>query len=159
MINRVILTGRLTNDIELRTTNDKTPYAFFTLAVNRSFAGSNQSSTPTDFIPCIAWRVTAQTMSKYLHKGSLIGVEGKIEVYQQQANDPTTRRVNVNVSNFTFLESKRRSDDQQNRVSQNVNDDATLTFDDQIDMLETTSIKNLSTETSPDDINFDDIEF
>lgn len=104
MINKVILTGRLTQDVELRNTNDGTPYTFFTIAVNR------RNNDQADFISCIAWRQTAELMKNYLNKGSLIGVEGRLEVFNQQKDGQYESRTTVQVSNITFLESKAQAD-------------------------------------------------
>ncbi len=113
MINKVILTGRLTQDVELRRTNDGTPYAFFTIAVNR------RQQDQTDFISCTAWRQTAELMNQYLNKGSLIGVEGSLQVFSQQKDGQYETRTTVQVSNITFLES--RSQAQQRTAEQNLN--------------------------------------
>ncbi len=104
MINKVILTGRLTQDIELRRTNDGTPYAFFTIAVNR------RQQDQTDFIPCTAWRQTAELMAQYLTKGALIGVEGTLQVFSQQKDGNYETRTTVQVSQLTFLETKAQAD-------------------------------------------------
>ena len=77
MINRVVLIGRLTKDPELRKKQSGTSVVSYTIAVNR------RSQTPgqpdADFINCVAWNKTAELMAQYLHKGSLIGVEGRIQ--------------------------------------------------------------------------------
>lgn len=104
MINKVILTGRITQDVELRRTNDGTPYAFFTIAVNR------RQQDQTDFISCTAWRQTAELMANYLNKGSLIGVEGSLQVYSQQKDGQYDTRTTVQVSNVTFLETRAQAD-------------------------------------------------
>lgn len=100
MINSVVLTGRLTKDIELRRTGDGTPYTFFTLAVN---SGKDEA----DFIPCTAWRQTAELLNQYVGQGSLIGVQGQIKVYSQQVNGEFETRTNINVAHITFLESRK----------------------------------------------------
>lgn len=76
MINRVILVGRLTKGPELRRTQSGKNTCSYTLAVNRKVKSNGQD---TDFIACVAWDKTAEFMAKYLHKGSLIGVEGRIQ--------------------------------------------------------------------------------
>ncbi len=105
MLNKVILIGRLTNGVELRHTNEQVPYAYFTLAVNRSGSASNRDKT--DFISCVAFRSTAEVMARYLSKGSLISVEGRLEVYSTQNAGEYQTRTNVVVNNLVFLESKR----------------------------------------------------
>lgn len=85
MINRVVLIGRLTKDPELRYTPNGVAVATFTLAVNRIFA--NQSGErEADFINCVVWRKQAENMANYLRKGSLTGIEGRIQTrnYENQ---------------------------------------------------------------------------
>ena len=105
MINRVVLVGRLTKDPELRKTQSGTSVVSYTIAVNR------RSQTPgqpdADFISCVAWNKTAELMAQYLHKGSLIGVEGRIQTrnYENQQG----QRVYVTevvTDNVQFLEPK-----------------------------------------------------
>ena len=74
MINRVILVGRLTRDPELRKTQSGASVVSYTIAVNRRVQTPGQPDA--DFINCVAWNKTADLMAQYLHKGSLIGVEG-----------------------------------------------------------------------------------
>ena len=86
MINRVVLVGRLTKDVELRKTNSNTSVCSFTLACNRRFQ-SQQGGQTADFINCIAWRQSADFLAKYAFKGSIVGVEGRISTrsYDNQA--------------------------------------------------------------------------
>ena len=118
MINRVVLTGRLTRDLELRRTQSGTSVVSFTLAVDRNFRREGQPDA--DFINCVAWNRQAETMAQYLHRGSLIGVDGRLQTrnYENQQG----QRVYVTevvVDNFTFLESRAQS--QQNATSYNSN--------------------------------------
>ena len=85
MINRVVLIGRLTKDPELRYTPNGVAVATFTLAVNRIFANQN-GEREADFISCQVWRKTAENVANYLRKGSLIGIEGRIQTrnYENQ---------------------------------------------------------------------------
>ncbi len=78
MINRIVLVGRLTRDPELRkTTQNNTSVVSFTVAVDDRFKNAAGERT-TSFIPCIAWRDIADSVSKFTHKGSLVGVEGRL---------------------------------------------------------------------------------
>ena len=80
MINRIILVGRLTRDPELRSTQSGKSVVSFTLAVDRRKSRDADPNMPTaDFISCVAWNQTAELMSRYTHKGSQIGVEGRIQ--------------------------------------------------------------------------------
>lgn len=112
MINTVALTGRLTRDPELRYTGSGIAVVSFNLAVNRSFKNAN-GDREADFIQCQAWRKTAELIANNLHKGSLIGVEGRIQTRTYENNDGNTVYVTeVVVDTITFLESK--SENQQN---------------------------------------------
>ena len=82
MINRVVLVGRLTKDVEIRKTQSQLSAASFTVAVDRRGARSQDqgSNQPTaDFINCVAWRQTADFLGTYAKKGALIGVDGRLQ--------------------------------------------------------------------------------
>lgn len=78
MINKVILIGRLTRDPELRRTGQGDAVTSFTLAVNRNYT-SRDGQQQTDFINCVVWRKPAENVERYCSKGSLVGVEGRIQ--------------------------------------------------------------------------------
>ena len=88
MLNHITIMGRLTRDPELRYTQSQTPVASFTLAVDRDFGGRDGGEKQTDFIDCVAWRSTAEFVSKYFAKGSMAVVSGKL---QKSATGPTAR--------------------------------------------------------------------
>jgi single-strand DNA-binding protein len=92
MINRVILVGRLTKDPELRYTPSGVAVATFTLAVNRPFT-NQQGEREADFINCVVWRRQAENVANYLQKGSLAGVDGRLQTRSYEAQDG--RRVYV----------------------------------------------------------------
>lgn len=98
MINNVVLTGRLTKDIELRRTTSGKTCTSFTLAVNRN-------KQETDFINCVAWDKLAELLEQYTHKGSQIGVEGRIQT--RNYDDRNGKKVYVTevlVNSISFLE-------------------------------------------------------
>ncbi len=78
MLNKVILIGRTTRDVDFRRTSSGTPVATFTLALDNRYVLKDGKPT-TDFINCVAWNKTAETMEKYVKKGALIAVEGRIQ--------------------------------------------------------------------------------
>ena len=114
MINRVILVGRLTKDVELRKTPAGSSVCSFTLAVSRRVSKNSTSNQPTaDFISCVAWNQTADLMKNYLHKGSQIGVEGRIQTRNYDDPNVPGRKVYVTevvADNVTFLESRAASE-------------------------------------------------
>lgn len=104
MINRVVLTGRLTRDVDLRYTQSGAAVATFTLAVDRRFT-NQQGEREADFVSCVIWRKSAENFANFMHKGSLVGIEGRIQTrnYENQQG----QRVYVTevvVENFSFLE-------------------------------------------------------
>ncbi|MED0689937.1 single-stranded DNA-binding protein [Bacillus licheniformis] len=78
MINNVVLVGRLTADIDLRYTQTGTAVGNFNLAVNRTFTNQN-GEREADYIRCVAWRKTAETAANFVGKGSLVGIQGRIQ--------------------------------------------------------------------------------
>lgn len=114
MINRTVLTGRLTRDPELKTTQNGLSVATFTLAVNRQFSDKN-GNREADFINCVIWRKGAENLSNFTSKGSLIGVDGRIQT--RSYDDKNGQKVYVTevvVDSFSLLESKK---DKQNNAS------------------------------------------
>jgi len=104
MINRVVLVGRLTRDPELRYTTNNIANLRFTVAVNRQFSNQN-GERQADFISCVAWRAQAENMARFLKKGSLIGVEGRIETGSYQGQDGQMRYTSdVIADSVQFLE-------------------------------------------------------
>ena len=120
MINRVVLTGRLTKDPELRVTQNQMQICNFTLAINRRFKDAN-GETQADFINCIAFKKTAEIIKQYLTKGSLTGVEGRLQ--SRSYENKEGQRVFVTeviVDNVTFLESNNNnSNNHNNQYQQN----------------------------------------
>ncbi|MBU5250528.1 single-stranded DNA-binding protein [Lysinibacillus capsici] len=103
MINRVILTGRLTKDVDLSYTPQGIAKAQFTLAVNRSFA--NQSGErEADFIQIQAWRKQAENAANYLKKGSMVGIDGKIQTGSYERDGQRIYFTNVVADSIQFLE-------------------------------------------------------
>lgn len=108
MTNNVVLVGRLVRNVELRQTSTGKEMTYFTLAVNRNFK-NEQGVQAADFIGCVAFGKTAENMARFLSKGSLIAVEGRISTRNFQGNDGKTVYVTeVVASSITFLESKKQ---------------------------------------------------
>lgn len=113
MINRSVLVGRLTRELDLKYTNNGTAVASFTLAVNRQFTNSD-GERETDFINCVIWRKGAENLANFTHKGSLIGVDGRIQTrsYENQKGNKVYV-TEVVIENFSLLEPKLQSDEGQ----------------------------------------------
>ncbi|QHJ85153.1 MAG: hypothetical protein [Caudoviricetes sp.] len=104
MINRAVLTGRLTKDAELRTTQNGLSVATFTLAVNRH----SKTKGDADFINCVIWRKAAENFCNFTSKGSLVGIDGRIQTrnYENQ-NGQKVYVTEIVVDSFSLLESKK----------------------------------------------------
>jgi len=106
MINRVVLVGRLTKDAMLRKTQTGKSVASFTVAINRRYGQNEQA----DFVNCVAWEKTAEILSQYTKKGSLIGLEGRVQ--SRSYDDKDGKRVYVQevvCESIQLLESKSSS--------------------------------------------------
>lgn len=113
MINRVILTGRLTKDPELKYTANGVAVVSFTLAVDRQFKSKN-GDREADFINCVVWRKQAEAFANYNHKGSMIGVDGRLQVRSYENKQGARVYVTeVVVDTFSFLSGRQDNNQQQ----------------------------------------------
>ena len=106
MINRVVLVGRMTRDPELRRTSSGAAVTGFSLAINRNYQSAS-GEQQTDFINCVVWNKVAENVERYCSKGSLVGIEGRIQSRQYDVQDGTKRTVvEVVCDSVQFLETK-----------------------------------------------------
>ena len=118
-MNNVMIIGRITKDLELRTTSNDKSVCEFTLAVNR------KGIEGTDYITCIVWNKSAENLVKYQGKGSLIAVAGSLRVEKYQDKENKTRyRAYVIANSIEYLETKKESkaQEQQKALDEVVND-------------------------------------
>ena len=109
MLNRIVLMGRLTRDPELRRTQSGTAVTSFSIACDRDFK-SQSGEKETDFIDVVAWRNTAEFVSKYFAKGRMAIVEGRLQIRDWTDNNGGKRRsAEVVADNIYFGDSKRDS--------------------------------------------------
>ena len=144
-MNKVFLIGRLTRDPELRYTGSNVAVASFSLAVNRPFQNQN-GVREADFINIVMWRKQAETAKKYLTKGSLISIEGRIQTRNYDGADGKKVYVTeVVADNFEFLETKGQKSnapmpdvsndiEYSNAPSTNVSDEPYIDFGDTIEL-------------------------
>ena len=105
-MNSICLMGRLTGDPELKTTSNGVSVTSFSVAVDRAYRSKDQERQ-TDFINCVAWRNTAEFISRFFHKGQRIALQGSLQSRKYTANDGSQRTVyEVVVDNAFFCESK-----------------------------------------------------
>lgn len=118
-MNVVCLLGRLTADPELRQTPNGISVCSFSVAINRAYSGAN-GERQADFINCVAWRQTAEFISRYFRKGNMIGLNGSIQTRQYQDKDTGKNRTafEVVINNAYFAESKSGSSQSQPSYSQ-----------------------------------------
>lgn len=108
MFNLVVLTGRLTADPELKTTANGISVTTFSIAVDRRYRSGEERQT--DFINIVAWRQSAEFITKYFKKGSMIGIEGSIQTRRYQDKNGNNRTAfEVVANNVQFVESKKDS--------------------------------------------------
>lgn len=109
MLNRIILSGRLTRDPELRRTQSGIPVASFSLAVNRDFKDKATGETPVDFIDIVAWRHTGEFAANYFAKGSMAMVDGRLQIRDWTDREGNRRRTaEVVASNIYFGDSVKK---------------------------------------------------
>lgn len=106
MINNVVLVGRLTRPVDLRYTSNGTAVATFSLAIDRRFT-NQQGERETDYINCVMWRKAAENFANFTRKGSLVGIEGRIQTrnYENQQGQKVYV-TEVIAENFSLLESR-----------------------------------------------------
>ena len=111
-MNRTVLVGRMTKDVDLKYTSNGTAVGSFTIAVKRNFKNAS-GEVESDFINCVVWRKAAETLANFTKKGSQIAVDGRIQTRNYENNQGQKVYVTeLVVENFTFLDSKKDSDNQ-----------------------------------------------
>ncbi len=127
MLNHIVIMGRLTAAPELRYTQQNTPVASFTLAVDRDFQ-SGGSERQTDFIPCVAWRGTAEFVSKYFTKGSMAAVSGRLQLRDWTDKDGNKRRTAEVVAESVYFGESKKRDTSPDVQFEEIPDDGELPF-------------------------------
>ena len=107
MLNHIIIMGRMVRDPELRSTQSGVSVCSFTLACDRDFKAKDGGEKETDFIDCVAWRSTAEFVSKYFTKGRMMAVEGRLQLRDWVDKEKNKRRsAEIQVSSAYFADSK-----------------------------------------------------
>lgn len=105
MINKIILVGRMTKDPELKTISTGSQVVNFSIAVNRTYMDAS-GERKADFIECVVWSKQAENLAKYVKKGALIGIEGRLQQKVYETEQGTRYTYEVHCDNIQFLESK-----------------------------------------------------
>ena len=130
MLNKIILIGRLTRDIDLKYTQSGIAVASFTLAVDRGFKNAN-GERETDFIDITVWKQQAENCANYLSKGKLVAVEGSLQIRSYEAKDGSKRKVaEVVANNVKFLSPMNERNEQQANHAPSPDNDAPFGVDD-----------------------------
>ncbi len=117
MLNHVVIMGRLTRDPELRKTSNGISVTAMSLAVERDFKPKDDSPREVDFFDVVAWRGTADFISKYLTKGRMVVVSGRLQVRQWKDQDGNKRRTTeILADSVYFADSKKSEPGQQNEL-------------------------------------------
>lgn len=123
MLNHISIMGRLTKDPELRRTNSGTPVASFTLAVDRDFSKEKE----TDFIECVAWKNTAEFVSKHFSKGKMAIVAGRLQIRKWEDKNGNKRNTaEVVADNVYFGEAKTSGNKYDDAMNQSTQDYAVV---------------------------------
>ena len=114
-LNRIVIMGRIVRDLELRRTNNGVSVVSLTLAVDRDFKGKS-GEKETDFIDVVAYRNTAEFLSKYFGKGRTAVVEGRLQIREWEKDGQKRRSAEVLADNVYFGDSKTGGDTAQNKT-------------------------------------------
>lgn len=109
MLNRVVLVGRLTRDVEMKYLPNGTPVANFTLAVDRPFK-TKDGEKEADFIPIVVWRKPAESCANYIGKGSLVAVDGRMQVRSYEQAGKRRYITEVVADSVRFLDSRKKQE-------------------------------------------------
>lgn len=112
MLNKVILMGRLTRDPELKTTQSGTSVVNFSLAVDRGLRNASEGQQTVDFINIVAWKGTAEFVSKWFRKGQLVAVSGRIQARTWVSDNGENRTSTEVVANEVFFAEPKRDGQQ-----------------------------------------------
>lgn len=103
MLNKIIIMGRLTKDVELRRTGTGVAVASFTIACDRDFADKQSGEKETDFIEVVAWKNTAEFVSKYFSKGRMAVVSGRLQIRNWNDKDGNKRKAAEIVADSVYF--------------------------------------------------------
>lgn len=112
-MNKILLTGRIVKDIELKQTKNNIEYTRFTLAVTRDFKNA-QGEYECDFINCIAYKNTANTLANYILKGDKIGIEGRLTTGSYEKDGKKIYTTEVTVEKLEFLQQRQKQNSAEN---------------------------------------------
>lgn len=141
-MNNISLIGRITNDLELKTTTSDKQFCSFTIAVKRKYGEE------TDFIPCKAWNKTAENLVNYKKKGEQIGIDGSLNIDNYEDENGNKRKnIYVLVSNIYYLSNPKQIEEKQEAITEYKNE-----------ISENKEIENMAQNIFEDNKSNDDID-
>ena len=152
MINKVVLVGRLTKDVELRKTNSNKSVCSFTLACNRRFTSNQEGAQTADFINCIAWNQSADFLAKYASKGAIVGVDGRIQTRNYEGQNGRVYVTEVVCDSVQLIGGNRANASENNYSNQTFTPSSEATYSDN-------SMDDDFSNTPSLDISSDDLPF
>ena len=123
MLNRICIGGRLTRDPELRHTQSGTSVASFTIACERDFKDKQTGEKATDFVDVVAWRSTAEFVSRFFTKGRMAVVEGRLQVRNWTDKEGNKRRSAEILADSIYFGASKKDDGAESDENETVDDD------------------------------------
>lgn len=118
-LNKIVIIGRLTRDVELRYTPSGVSVASFSIANNKSYTKNNENINQVSYFECVAWDKLAEIINKYCQKGSLVCIDGRLQQRSWEDKDDNKRyKVEILVENLQFL-GKKASNENENNLEEN----------------------------------------
>ncbi|NLC96186.1 MAG: single-stranded DNA-binding protein [Erysipelotrichaceae bacterium] len=145
MINRAVIVGRLTKDIDLKKTQTGLSVATYTVAVNKP-KRKGQEGSEADFINCVAWRATADYLANYAQKGTLVGIDGKIQTRNYKSDTGVTIYVTEVLTDSVNILSNGREKNQVNSVNNSLYNDS---FEEDFNQVDSEFTINLNSDDLP----------
>jgi len=145
MINRAVIVGRLTKDVELRKTPTGLSVATYTVAVNKP-KRKGQEGSEADFINCVAWRHSADYLANYAQKGTLVGIDGKIQTRNYKSDTGVTIYVTEILTDSVYILSNGRDKNQVNSVNNSLYNDG---FEEDFNQVDSEFTINLNSDDLP----------
>ena len=127
MINHVVVVGRLTRKPELKFTSNGTKYTQFSVATQRNFKNKS-GEYEADYINCLMWRAAAENFVKFTDKGSLVGIEGRIQTRSYDKDGKTVYITEVVAEGFSLLETKKTVESRNNQPVFSSNESEPIEF-------------------------------
>lgn len=145
MINRAVIVGRLTKDIDLKKTQTGLSVATYTVAVNKP-KRKGQEGSEADYINCVSWRATADYLANYAQKGTLVGIDGKIQTRNYKSDTGVTIYVTEILTDSVNILSNGRDKNQVNSVNNNLYNDG---FEEDFNQVDSEFTINLNSDDLP----------